>query len=77
MSWKLIDENTPKDKSILLRHDFAGIKTPCVVVGELMNFKGKTHHLWNGNYQSVVSLFREESQQEWDEKFTYWMELND
>ena len=45
--WKPISE-APEDILILLRKDFDSVETPMVVVGEVITFKGKKHHLFQG-----------------------------
>ena len=72
--WNAIDDNTPTDKNLLLKKEFSELSTPLVVIGEVINFKGVTHHLWKGGYDSTVKIYKQETK-DWDEKFTHWAEL--
>lgn len=73
--WKKID-SAPEDELILMMKRFPDVDTPCIVVGEVVRFKGNIHHLWRGPYDGTVKLYKEEVDKQWDEKFTYWQELN-
>jgi hypothetical protein len=77
MTWKLIDKTTPMDKTILLRKNFNNLDTPCIVIGEIITFRDKVCHLWRATYEETIKIYREESDPEWDEMFTHWMELDD
>lgn len=76
--WMKIDDNTPRDTKILLykkARKWGGVYL--VVVGELMEYEGKTQHLWTGLFHDTVQRFKDHISPKWNEKFTHWMPLED
>ena len=69
--WKPISE-APEDTLILLRKDFDSVETPLVVVGEVITFKGKKHHLWRGPYDQTIKDFSSVGD---SETFTHYAEI--
>lgn len=81
-NWRKIDDNTPRDQYILLykkprTNDAIFANKPLVVVGELIEQGGKTHHLWNGLYAATVEQWKQWISPRWNEKFTHWQPLGD
>ena len=73
-NWDII-ENAPRETKILLMKQFENANTPCVIIGEVIKFNGKMHHLWSGAYEDVVDIYNDEVDPEWDRKFTHWKRL--
>lgn len=72
--WKPI-EDAPLDQLILMRKNFANAETPLVVVGEVIEFKGKIHHLWRGAYDESVRVYKQQVNPNWNEKFDSYLEI--
>lgn len=53
-NWKKIDKDTPRDQDILL-YKKARDGRKLIVIGELCDYDGRTHHLWSGMYSSVIT----------------------
>jgi hypothetical protein len=71
---ELINDETPRDQDIVLIKIFGRRRPrPLIVVGELTDMNGKTHHLCNGAYGDTYNAFKD--RYAWDEKFTHWMPL--
>lgn len=75
-NWKKIDKDTPRDKYILL-YKKARDGKKMIVIGELTEYKGKTHHLWSGMYSDTVELWKNWISPRWNGKFTHWQPLED
>lgn len=69
-----IDESTPRDTRILL-YKKAKNGPEIIVMGELTEYEGKTHHLWNGLYGETVHDWKHCYSPRWNGKFTHWLPL--
>jgi len=59
----------PLDTLIIFKKVFKDIETPLIVVGEVVTFKGKIHHLYRGGYEETIHLYKQQTKEDWDEKF--------
>lgn len=76
-NWKKIDKDTPRDTDILLYKKASNLfGGQClVVIGELTEYNGKTHHLWKGLYGDTVEGWKSWVSPRWNGKFTHWQPL--